>query len=223
MWLDKTRLVNLLGTPEGRPDPVIDLAGRRHRVLGTALDEVPAGAEVGYFALGCFWGAEKVFWQVPGVVATVVGYQGGTTVNPTYEEVCTGRTGHAETVKVVFDPQVVPYADLVRVHFEHHDPTQGDRQGNDVGPQYRSAIFAATPEQLATARQVRDLLQPELERAGFGAITTQIDLAGEFYAAEAYHQQYLDAHPDGYDCHVRTGVACPLPPRRTDPQQPAGS
>ncbi len=183
----------------------------RHRVLGTALDEVPAGQHVAYFGLGCFWGAEKVFWKTPGVTTTVVGYQGGVTPNPTYKEVCSGRTNHAEIVKVVFDPKQISYADLVKVFFEHHDPTQGDRQGNDRGTQYRSAIYATSPEQLATAQQVRDLLQPELTKQGFGPITTEISDAGEFYPAEAYHQQYLDANPNGYDCHVRTGVACPLP------------
>ena len=180
-------------------------------MLGTALDEVPAGQDVAYFGLGCFWGAEKVFWNTPGVTTTVVGYQGGVTPNPTYKEVCSGRTNHAEIVKVVFDPKQISYADLVKVFFEHHDPTQGDRQGNDRGTQYRSAIYATSPEQLAIAQQVRDLLQPELTKQGFGPITTEISDAGEFYPAEDYHQQYLDANPNGYDCHVRTGVACPLP------------
>ncbi len=211
MWLDKKKLVNVLDVLEGRTTPVVTVDGMRHRVLGTPLDEVPDGHEVAYFGLGCFWGAEKVFWGVPGVTTTLVGYQGGVTPNPTYREVCSGRTNHAEVVKVVYDPAVVSYADLVRVFFEHHDPTQGMRQGNDVGTQYRSAIHATSPEQISTALRVRDLLQPALTRAGYGPITTEIADAGTFYPAEDYHQQYLDANPDGYDCHVRTGVACPIP------------
>jgi peptide-methionine (S)-S-oxide reductase len=211
MWLDKKKLVNVLDVLKGRTTPVVTVDGMRHRVLGTPLDEVPDGHEVAYFGLGCFWGAEKVFWGVPGVTTTLVGYQGGVTPNPTYREVCSGRTNHAEVVKVVYDPAVVSYADLVRVFFEHHDPTQGMRQGNDVGTQYRSAIHATSPEQISTALRVRDLLQPALTRAGYGPITTEIADAGTFYPAEDYHQQYLDANPDGYDCHVRTGVACPIP------------
>lgn len=212
MWIDKLKLAHIFDVAEGRATPVVAIENMRHRVLGTPLGEVPDGHEVAYFGLGCFWGAEKVFWTVSGVTTTVVGYQGGVTPNPTYREVCTGRTNHAEVVKVVFDPAKVGYADLVRVFFEHHDPTQGMRQGNDRGTQYRSAVFAATPQQLATAQRVRDMLQPELTAAGFGPITTEINDAGEFYPAEDYHQQYLDANPGGYDCHVRTGVACPLPP-----------
>ncbi len=211
MWFDKDKLRNILDVLDGRQTPVVAIDGMRHRVLGTRLDEVPVGHEEAYFGLGCFWGAEKVFWRTPGVTTTVVGYQGGVTPNPTYKEVCSGRTGHAEVVKVVYDPGQISYADLVRVFFEHHDPTQGNRQGNDRGTQYRSAIYATNADQLATAQRVRDLLQPELKAAGFGPITTEINDAGEFYPAEDYHQQYLDANPNGYDCHVRTGVACPLP------------
>ncbi len=208
MWIDKAKLSNLLDVFEGRATPVVSLDDRRHRVLGTSLVEVPAGHEVAFFGLGCFWGAEKVFWNTPGVTTTVVGYQGGVTPNPTYKEVCTGRTNHAEVVKVVFDPAKVSYANLVKVFFEHHDPTQGNRQGNDRGTQYRSAIYATTPEQLATAQRVRDLLQPELTKKGFGPITTEISDAGEFYPAEDYHQQYLDANPNGYCPIHATGVKC---------------
>ena len=147
------------------------------------------------FGLGCFWGAEKAFWSLPGVVSTAVGYAGGFTPNPTYEEVCTGRTGHAEVVLVAFDPARISYAELLRVFWEHHDPTQGMRQGNDVGSQYRSAIYVADDAQRAAAEASRDAYQAELTKAGYGAITTEIAAAGPFYYAEAYHQQYLSKNP----------------------------
>ena len=147
--------------------------------------------------MGCFWGAEKKFWSIPGVWVTAVGYQGGTTPNPTYREVCTGHTGHAEVVRVVFDPAVVSYERVLRTFWESHDPTQGYRQGNDVGTQYRSAVFAHGPAQLAAALASRDLYAAELAKAGFGAITTEIGEAPEFYFAEEYHQQYLAKNPDG--------------------------
>ena len=170
----------------------------------------PQGSEVAVFGLGCFWGAERKFWQTPGVVSTMVGYAGGTTENPTYKEVCTGHTGHAEVVQVVFDPTVVSYDALLEVFWENHDPTQGMRQGNDVGTQYRSAIYAVTPEQQAQAEASRDAFQTALTRAGHGKITTEIAPAPEFYYAEDYHQQYLHKNPDGYCGLAGTGVSCPV-------------
>ena len=170
------------------PLPVPD----RHEVLGGPLrPPYPAGTEVAEFALGCFWGAERMFWQTPGVVTTAVGYEGGFTPNPTYEEVCSGRTGHAEAVRVVFDPARVSYQDLLKVFWESHNPTQGMRQGNDVGTQYRSAIFYTSPAQESAAEESRAAYQKKLAEAGYGEITTQIVPAGEFYFAEDYHQQYL--------------------------------
>jgi peptide-methionine (S)-S-oxide reductase len=185
----------------------------RHEVPGTALrPPYPAGTQVAEFALGCFWGAEKDFWQTPGVVSTSVGYEGGFTPNPTYEEVCTGRTGHAETVRVVFDPAKVSYGGLLRRFWEAHDPTQGMRQGNDLGSQYRSVIFYHSPEQRAQAEESAAAYQKRLTEAGYGEITTQIVPAGEFYFAEDYHQQYLsDAkNPYGYCPDHGTGVSCPI-------------
>lgn len=199
-------------TPEsalpGRERPVLTPGTSFHEVLGTRIDEVPEGAEVAYFALGCFWGAEKLFWQQDGVITTAVGYQGGFTPNPTYEEVCSGRTGQAEAVKVVFDPSRTSYDALLRVFLENHDPTQGMRQGNDHGTQYRSAIYTTGPEQEASARAAITAYQPKLSGAGYGPITTEVVPAGPFYYAERYHQQYLDKNPNGY-CPVHaTGVAC---------------
>jgi peptide-methionine (S)-S-oxide reductase len=185
----------------------------RHEVLGSSLlPPYPAGTEVAEFALGCFWGAEKNFWQTPGVVSTAVGYEGGFTPNPTYEEVCSGRTGHAEAVRVVFDPSKVSYGELLRVFWESHDPTQGMRQGNDVGTQYRSAIFYKSPQQQAEAERSLGSYQQRLSDAGYGKITTEIVPAGEFYFAEDYHQQYLsDAkNPYGYCPDHGTGVSCPI-------------
>jgi peptide-methionine (S)-S-oxide reductase len=191
----------------GRDKPVVDIS-RLHRVLGTPLNVVPDGDEVAYFALGCFWGAEKLFWKLPGVYVTAVGYAGGSVPNPTYEEVCTGGTSHAETVKVVYDPAKVSYDDLLKVFFENHDPTQGMRQGNDHGTQYRSAIYTTDDAQQFAAIAARDRMQASLTAAGFGPITTEITPAGDFYFAEGYHQQYLDANPNGY-CPVHaTGVTC---------------
>lgn len=170
----------------------------------------PQGFEIADFAMGCYWGAEKKFWAIPGVWVTAVGFEGGSTPNPTYRESCTGRTGHTETVRVVFDPRVVSYEQLLKVFWESHDPTQGYRQGNDLGTQYRSAVFAHGPEQLAAAQASRGLYEQELTKAGYGPITTEIAPAGEFYFAEDEHQQYLAKHPDGYDCHTATGIACPI-------------
>ena len=194
---------------KGRPQRWFDLA-ERHRALDAPLvtDEVPEGYEVAVFGLGCFWGAEEVFWQVPGVWSTSVGYAGGFTENPSYEEVCSARTGHTEIVKVAYDPQKTSFEALLKIFFENHDPTQGMRQGNDVGTQYRSAIYATTPEQLATAERVRDEYQTQFTRSGYGRITTELKPAPDFFYAEDYHQQYLDKNPFGY-CPVHaTGVTC---------------
>src|SRR5215471_18229976 len=182
-----------------------------HEVLGTPLKlPYPDGSEIAEFALGCFWGAEKSFWQTKGVITTAVGYEGGFTPNPSYEEVCSGRTGHAEAVRVVFDPKVIGYPELLKVFWESHDPTQGMRQGNDLGTQYRSAIFYHSSEQKAAAEESLAAYQQQLNQAGYGQITTQIVPAGEFYYAEDYHQQYLDKNPGGYCPDHGTGVSCPI-------------
>ena len=193
----------------GRDQPI--MAPGAHFVNGNPIGgPYPHGSQVADFAMGCYWGAEKKFWPVNGVWATAVGFEGGSTPNPTYRESCTGHTGHAEVVRVVFNPSVVSYDQLLKVFWEHHDPTQGMRQGNDLGTQYRSAIYAHGPDQLAAALASRDLYQRELTSAGFGPITTEIDPATEFYFAEDEHQQYLAKHPNGYDCHTATGVTCPI-------------
>jgi peptide-methionine (S)-S-oxide reductase len=207
----KTRMV----TPEdalpgrsSRPFVVPQL----HEVLGTPLEgPYPEGFQTLYVGLGCFWGAEKRFWRVPGVYTTAVGYQGGITPNPTYEEVCTGRTGHAENVLVVYDPEKVSTYDLLKVFWENHDPTQGYRQGNDVGTQYRSALYWTTEEQADIAQRTRDAYEKELLARGFDPITTEVGPAEglPFYFAEDYHQQYLYKIPHGYDCHAETGIALP--------------
>jgi len=207
MWFDKNKLLGATDALAGRDRPVVDIA-RLHRVLGTPLNAVPEGDEVAYFALGCFWGAEKLFWQLPGVYVTAAGYAGGSVPYPTYEQVCTGGTSHAETVKVVYDPAKTSYDDLLAVFFENHDPTQGMRQGNDRGTQYRSAIYTTDDAQQFAAIAARDTMQTSLTTAGYGPITTEIARAGEFFFAEGYHQQYLDANPGGY-CPVHaTGVKC---------------
>jgi len=194
----------------GRSQREFPLAGR-HRVLDAPLitDEVPEGLEVALFGLGCFWGSEEIFWQIPGVWSTSVGYAGGMTPNPSYEEVCTGRTGHLEAVRVVFDPSKVSYADLVATFFEVHDPTQGMRQGNDIGTQYRSAIYVTSPEQEQTAREIIARYQPVLTERGYGPITTEIKPEPTYYYAEDYHQQYLAKNPNGYRCHAATGIKVP--------------
>ncbi len=194
----------------GRPHPIA--TAERHFVSGLPLKGPhPEGMEIAYFGLGCFWGAERLFWQTPGVYVTAVGYAGGFTPNPTYEETCTGRTGHAEVVQVVFDPGEVSYGDLLKIFWESHDPTQGMRQGNDIGTTYRSAIYTTSDAQSAVARASRDAFQAALSEAGQGMITTEIEPAGPFYFAEDYHQQYLAKNPAGY-CGLRgTGVSCPLP------------
>jgi len=182
----------------------------RHFVNGAPLEGLPAGAQEAVFGMGCFWGAEKGFWTIPGVVSTSVGYAGGTTPNPTYREVCSGRTGHTEVVRVVFDPTRVRYEDLLRAFWEGHDPTQGMRQGNDVGTQYRSAIYTYGDDQQRAAEASRDAYEKVLRTAGYGAITTEIAPAPPYYFAEEYHQQYLAKNPDGYCGHGGTGVSCPI-------------
>ena len=203
----------------GMPDPHEALPGRTkpmpvpaaHYVNGHPLQPpFPDGFEQAIFALGCFWGAERRFWQVKGVFTTAVGYSGGYTPNPTYEEVCTGQTGHAEAVLVVYDPHVVSYQDLLRIFWEAHDPTQGMRQGNDIGTQYRSLIFAADDAQRAAAENGRETYQRVLTAAGYGQITTEVLPRSEFYYAEDYHQQYLAKNPGGYCGLGGTGVSCPV-------------
>ena len=183
----------------------------RHTVLGTPLARPwPDGTRTAIFGLGCYWGAEKAFWQLPGVVTTAVGYAGGSTPNPTYQEACTGKTGHAEAVLIAFDPGRISYEDLLKTFWEAHDPTQGMRQGNDTGTQYRSLILYADAEQRAATEASRVAFQANLTTAGFGAITTEIAPAGPFYYAEDYHQQYLDKNPRGYCPDHSTGVSCPI-------------
>ena len=183
----------------------------RHDVLGTPLEgPFPEGVETAIFGMGCFWGAERIFWEADGVYTTAVGYAGGITPNPTYEEVCSGRTGHAEVVLVAFDTAKTSYQEMLRLFWEGHDPTQHMRQGADVGTQYRSAIYFEDAAQEATARRTRDLYQAQLTARGYGEITTEIAPAGPFYYAEAYHQQYLAKNPGGYCGHGGTGVSCPI-------------
>jgi peptide-methionine (S)-S-oxide reductase len=183
--------------------------GAQHAVLGTPLEgDIPDGHQVAVFGLGCFWGEERLFWTLPGVWSTSVGYAGGSTPNPTYAEVCSGRTGHAEVVRVVFDPAVVSYADLLRTFWEAHDPTQGMRQGNDVGTQYRSAIYVVDESQREQAEASRAAYADKLAEAGYGKVTTQIEPLDAYWYAEDYHQQYLHKNPGGY-CPVNaTGVKC---------------
>lgn len=182
---------------------------QRHEVLGTALvPPFPVDHEVATFAMGCFWGAERKFWGITGIITTAVGYAGGTTLDPTYEQVCSGSTGHTEVVLVVFDPNLVEYASLLKVFWESHDPTQGMRQGNDVGSQYRSAIYTSSTAHLDSARSSMNTYQDALSEAGYGPITTEIAKAGNFYYAEGYHQQYLAKNPNGYCGLGGTGIAC---------------
>ena len=206
-----SRMKSTMVEPEqalrGRGRPVL-VNPTFHEIFGIPVQQVPTGSEVVYLALGCFWGAEKLYWQAPGVTNTAAGYQGGYTPNPSYEEVCSARTGHTEIVKVSYDPAKTTFEQLLKIFFENHDPTQGFRQGNDVGTQYRSAIYTTTPEQLETAERVRDEYQVQFTRAGYRQITTEIKPAPEFFYAEDYHQQYLDKNPFGY-CPVHaTGVTC---------------
>jgi peptide-methionine (S)-S-oxide reductase len=189
----------------------------RHAVLGTPLrGPWPAGLEVAIFGMGCFWGAERMLWKLPGVYSTAVGYAGGITPNASYEEVCSGLTGHTEAVQVVYDPAQVSYEQLLKVFWENHDPSQGMRQGNDVGTQYRSAIYATTEAQLAAAEASRAAFAPVVKGAGHGEITTEITKAGEFYYAEGYHQQYLESHKNGYCGIGPNGMTCPVGVAKTD-------
>ncbi len=183
----------------------------KHAVLGTAMEPPwPSGAAVAMFGFGCFWGAERKMWQAKGVLSTQVGYAAGLTPNPTYKEVCTGRTGHNEVVRVVFDPKEISYEELLRVFWENHDPTQGMRQGNDVGTQYRSGIYVYDAAQRSAAERSKAAFEAKLREAGYGEITTEIRDAPEFYYAEDYHQQYLHKNPDGYCGLGGTGVTCPI-------------
>jgi peptide-methionine (S)-S-oxide reductase len=192
----------------GRTDPIVQPG--LHTVLGTPIaGPWPDGTQVALFGLGCFWGAEKAFWQVPGVVSTAVGYAGGSTPNPTYQEACSGRTGHAEVVQVAYDPERVSYEQLLKLFWEYHDPTQGMRQGNDMGTQYRSIILTIGEEQARLAEASRDAYQERLSAAGFGQITTEIRPIDRFFFAEDYHQQYLDKVPNGYCPNHSTGVTLP--------------
>lgn len=209
----KTQMV----TPEeallGRASRTFEVPSR-HAVLGTPLEGPWKGTtEVISFGMGCFWGTERIFWRLPGVVSTAAGYQGGSTPNPTYEESVTGRTGHAEVVQVVFDPRVVPAELLLKEFWENHDPTQGFRQGNDRGTEYRSLVVTTTEDQARAARSTRDAFQRELTAHGRGTITTELldlDSAGPFYYAEDYHQQYLEKNPGGYCNHGPNGLTCPV-------------
>jgi peptide-methionine (S)-S-oxide reductase len=208
---DKTQMISAEDALPGRSEPSFQVP-ETHAVLGNPLKPpFPGGIEVAYFALGCFWGAERLFWELDGVYSTAVGYQDGTTPNPTYEEVCSGKTGHAEAVMVAYDPTKVSYEDLLKVFFEEHDPTQGMRQGNDVGTQYRSGIYFVNDAQKETAERVRDAYDADLRSAGKESVTTDIEPAGPFYYAEDYHQQYLHKVPNGYCGLKGTGVSCTIP------------
>jgi peptide-methionine (S)-S-oxide reductase len=209
LFRNKSRLVEPSEALPGRDEPLP--VAERHAVLGTPLTPpFPEGLERAVFGLGCFWGAERVFWQAPGVYTTAVGYAGGFTPNPTYREVCSGRTGHAEVVLVVFDPGQTSYDELLRLFWESHDPTQGMRQGNDVGTQYRSLVLVENDDQREAAEASRDAYQAALGDARYGEITTEIEPAGPFYYAEDYHQQYLAKNPNGYCGLGGTGVSCPV-------------
>jgi peptide-methionine (S)-S-oxide reductase len=195
----------------GRSEPAFEIP-EIHAVLGTPIQPpFPDGIEVAYFALGCFWGAEQLFWKLDGVYTTAAGYMGGTTPNPTYDEVCGGRTGHAEAVLVAYDPSKISYADLLKVFFEEHDPTQGMRQGNDVGTQYRSGIYFTNDAQKETAEMALTAYEESLKEAGRDSITTEVEPAKPFYYAEEYHQQYLHKVPNGYCGLKGTGVTCRIP------------
>ena len=194
----------------GRASPIP--TAERHYVFDRPLKaEAPGGFETIYLGMGCFWGVERIFWQTPGVWHTAAGYAGGTTPHPTYEEVCSGATGHAEVVRVIYDPALIALDDVLKTFWEGHDPTQGMRQGNDVGTQYRSAIFATTEEQLAAAKASKQTYEQALKAAGRGGITTEIGMLDTFYHAEDYHQQYLAKNPGGYCGIGGTGVSCPMP------------
>jgi peptide-methionine (S)-S-oxide reductase len=205
----KTKMVAPQDALPGRPDPIP--TADTHFVLGTPLKPpFPEGLETLVVGMGCFWGAERVFWQAPGVYTTAVGYAGGHTPNPTYEEVCSGRTGHTEVVLVAFDPAQTSRDEILKLFWENHDPTQGMRQGNDVGTQYRSAVYVGSPEQRAAAEATKAAFGERLHAAGYGEVTTEIADAGPFYYAEDYHQQYLAKVPNGYCGLGGTGVSCPV-------------
>ena len=212
MALFSSRKLRLPGPEEALPGRATPLrVPRAHFVNGNPIaPPFPPGLELAQFGMGCFWGAERKFWEAPGVFSTAVGYAGGHTPNPTYEEVCSGLTGHTEAVLVVYDPARIAYPSLLQLFFEGHDPTQGMRQGNDVGTQYRSALYVYTAEQRRAAEAARDAYQKRLHEAGFGAITTELRDAPPFYYAEEYHQQYLAKNPRGYCGLGGTGVACPV-------------
>ncbi len=204
-------------------------AGTPHAILGTPMDSWPETSEVIHVAAGCFWGVERFYWSMAGVITTSVGYMGGDFPRPTYPAVCTGETGHAETVQVVFDPEQLTVDEVLKVFWENHDPTQGDRQGNDVGSQYRSAIFCTTDHQVAVAEATREAMQRQLTSAGYGQITTQIVGPGEtgtYHLAEERHQQYLHKNPDGYCNHGPNGMSCPVGlvdlPAQVDVEPPRG-
>lgn len=205
---DKKTLPSAEAALPGRPTPLA--TAERHLVFKTPLKgPFPEGAETVYFGMGCFWGAERLFWQQPGVISTAVGYAGGTTPNPTYDETCSGRTGHTEAVMVVYDPAKVSFDDLLRLFWEQHDPTQGMRQGNDIGTQYRSCLYTTTDAQREAAERSKQAYDAALQASGRRPITTEVGDAPPFYYAEDYHQQYLHRNPGGY-CGLRgTGVACP--------------
>jgi peptide-methionine (S)-S-oxide reductase len=209
MWFKKPEMPNADTALTGRDRPT-SITGVHFVNGNTIKPPFPEGIELAYFGMGCFWGAERLFWQTAGVYSTAVGYGGGFTPNATYDEVCSGRTGHTELVMVAYDPNVVAYEKLLGVFWEGHDPTQGMRQGNDVGTQYRSAIYAASDDQLAAAKMSRDVYQSQLTAAGYGEITTEITAGADFYYAEEYHQQYLAKNPNGYCGIGGTGVSCPI-------------
>jgi peptide-methionine (S)-S-oxide reductase len=206
----KTEMVAQSDALTGRTDQAMPVPDS-HTVLGHPLvGPWPEGFQTAVFAMGCFWGAERIYWRVPGVWSTFVGYAGGYTPNPTYEEVCSGQTGHTEAVGVVFDPSVVSFEQLLATFWEGHDPTQGMRQGNDVGTQYRSAIYLTDESQRSAVESTRATFQERLRAAGYGDITTEVAPLGDFYYAEPYHQQYLDKNPNGYCGIGGTGVSCPV-------------
>jgi peptide-methionine (S)-S-oxide reductase len=209
LFREKTKMIAPERALPGRSHALV--VPDRHDVLGTPLKPpFPDGYQQAVFGMGCFWGAERVFWQAPGVYTTAVGYAGGYTPNPTYEEVCSGSTGHTEAVLVVFDPKKTSYEEMLRLFWENHDPTQGMRQGNDAGTQYRSAILTTNDSQREAAESSRDMFQERLREKGYDTITTEIAALDEFYYAEGYHQQYLEKNPNGYCGLGGTGVSCPI-------------
>jgi peptide-methionine (S)-S-oxide reductase len=205
----KSRLPTAADALPGRSTPM-HVPAKHFFTGGPMLPPFPVGTELATFGMGCFWGAERKFWETPGVISTMVGYAGGSTPNPTYQEVCSGRTGHAEVVQVVFDPKKVSYEQLLKLFWENHDPTQGMRQGNDAGTQYRSVLYTHSDAQARAAAASREEYQRVLEKAGYGPITTEIRPAPDFYYAEEYHQQYLAKNPGGYCGIGGTGVSCPV-------------